>query len=46
MHMNPIVRSRVMRVAWTLLRHPVQNRQFPAEHERLVTPADLLRFGF
>ena len=49
MYLNPITtpltRSRVARVAWSLLR-PVKSREFPAEHERLITPAELTRYGF
>lgn len=45
MHINPITRSRVGRIAWSLFRHPVKSREFPAKHERLVTQDELLRFG-
>ncbi|PQM49666.1 hypothetical protein C1Y40_00099 [Mycobacterium talmoniae] len=45
MHINPIALSRVGRMAWSLLRHPVKSREFPAKHERLVTTDELLRFG-
>lgn len=48
-YLNPITsppRSRVGRIAWSLLRHPLKSREFPAKHERLVTAADLMRFGF
>lgn len=54
MYLNPITsplsRSRVARIAWSLL-HPVKslpatNTEFPAEHERLITPAELTRYGF
>jgi hypothetical protein len=38
-------RSRVSRIAWSLLRHPVKSREFPAKHERLITADELLRFG-
>ena len=49
MYLNPILsppRSRVGRIAWSLLRHPLKSRGFPAKHERLVTAADLMRLGF
>ena len=46
MHLNPIPQSRVGRIAWSWFRHPVKSREFPAKHERLVTPDELLRFGF
>ncbi len=42
---NPITRFRVGRITWSLLRHPVKSREFPAKHERLVTAAELLRLG-
>ena len=46
MYINPISRSRVARMAWSLFRPPVKSREFPAKHERLVTADELLRFGF
>jgi hypothetical protein len=45
MYANPISRSRMGRIAWSLLRHPVRSREFPAKNERLVTAAELVRFG-
>ncbi|TXI62603.1 MAG: hypothetical protein E6Q55_12515 [Mycolicibacterium mageritense] len=45
MYMNPLSRSRMGRIAWSLLRHPVKSREFPAKNERLVTADELLRFG-
>ncbi|WP_197379533.1 hypothetical protein [Mycolicibacterium mengxianglii] len=45
MHVNPIARSRVGRIAWSLFRHPVKSREFPAKRERLVTADELLRYG-
>ncbi|BDB45757.1 hypothetical protein Mkiyose1665_46630 [Mycobacterium kiyosense] len=45
-HMNPVPRTRMGRIAWSLVRHPVKSREFPAKHERLVTAEDLLRFAF
>jgi hypothetical protein len=44
-YINPIARTRMGRIAWSLLRHPVRSREFPAKHERLVTPDELLRYG-
>jgi hypothetical protein len=41
----PITRTRVGRIAWSLLRHPVKSREFPAKHERLITADELLRYG-
>ena len=46
MYLTPISRSRVRRMAWSLFRHPVKNREFPARHERLITAAELMRYGF
>ncbi|MGH3524315.1 MAG: hypothetical protein ACRDUT_19800 [Mycobacterium sp.] len=45
MHINPMPRSRVRRIAWSWMRHPVKSREFPAKYERLVTAEELLRFG-
>jgi hypothetical protein len=44
-YMNPMRTSKMSRIAWSLLRHPVKSREFPAKHERLVTADELLRFG-
>ncbi|WP_172800552.1 hypothetical protein [Mycobacterium sp. IS-1496] len=44
-YINPISRSRVGRIAWSLFRHPVKSREFPAKQERLITAAELVRFG-
>jgi len=30
---------------WSLVRHPYKSRGFPAKHERLVTSAELMRYG-
>ncbi len=32
-------------MAWSLFRHPVKSREFPAKQERLVTAQELLLFG-
>jgi len=45
-YLNPLTRSRVSRIAWSWFRHPVKSREFPAKAERLITPAELLRYGF
>jgi hypothetical protein len=45
-YLNPISRSRVARIAWSLFRHPVRSRAFSEKHERLVTADELVRFGF
>lgn len=44
-HINPIYRYRMGRMAWSLLRHPRRSREFPAKHERLITADELLRFA-
>jgi hypothetical protein len=33
------------RIAWSWFRHPVKSREFPAKHERLITAAEMVRFG-
>jgi hypothetical protein len=33
------------RIAWSLFRHPVRSRDFPAKLERLVTADELMRYG-
>jgi hypothetical protein len=43
--MNPLSRSRVSRIAWSWLRHPVKCREYPAKAERLVTAAELARYA-
>lgn len=45
MYINPISRSRVGRIAWSLFRHPVKSREFPAKQERLITADELVRYG-
>ena len=40
---SPILRTRV---AWPFLARPVKSWEFPADQERLVTPDELMRFGF
>ncbi len=45
MYLNLLSRSRVSRIAWSLLRHPIKSREFPAKAERLVTPDELARYG-
>jgi len=42
---NPLARTRMGRIAWSLFRHPVKSREFPAKNERLATAADMVRFG-
>jgi len=44
-YLNPLSRSRVSRIAWSLLRHPLKCREFPAKAERLITADELLRYG-
>lgn len=43
---TPILRTRVGRIAWSLLAHPMKSREFPANQERLVTSDELMRYGF
>lgn len=43
---TPILRTRVGRIAWSYLAHPVKSREFPAKQERLVTPDELMIYGF
>ena len=45
MYIKPLSRSRVSRIAWSLFRHPVKSREFPAKNERLITADELLRYG-
>jgi hypothetical protein len=42
---TPILRTRVGRIAWSLLAHPMKSREFPAKQERLVTSDELMRYG-
>jgi hypothetical protein len=44
-HVNPVPRSRVGRIAWSWFRHPVKSREFPARNERLVTVEEMLLLG-
>ncbi len=46
MYINPIARTRMARIAWSLVRHPVKSREFPAKAERLITADELLRYGY
>ena len=45
MYLNPLSRSRVSRIAWSLFRHPLKSREFPAKAERLITPDELRLYG-
>lgn len=45
-HVNPVPRTRMARIAWLWFRHPVKSREFPAKQERLVTAEELLLFGW
>ena len=42
---NPLALIRAGRLPWSLLRHPVKSREFPAKQERLVTADELSRYG-
>ncbi len=46
MYLPPITRSRVGRIAWSLFRRPVTGNEFHEKHERLITAAELMRYGF
>lgn len=46
MYHNPLARLRVSRITWSMFRHPLKSREFPAKAERLITADELLRFGF
>ena len=45
MYINPLGRTRVNRITWSLFRHPLKSREFPAKAERLITADELLRYG-
>ena len=45
MYISPLSRSRMSRMAWSLFRHPVKSREFPAKQERLITADELVRYG-
>ncbi|HEY6575698.1 MAG TPA: hypothetical protein VI029_12365 [Mycobacterium sp.] len=45
MYINPLSPSRIRRIAWSYLRHPVKCREFPAKQERLITMDELVRYG-
>lgn len=36
----PAPRSRMGRLVWSWIRHPVRSREYPAERERLITAED------
>lgn len=42
---SPLALSRAGRIVWTMVRHPLKSRGFPAKHERLVTADELMRYG-
>ncbi|TDK94714.1 hypothetical protein EI067_18955 [Mycobacterium paragordonae] len=35
--LTPLPRSRIARLAWSWVRHPVRSREYPADRERLIT---------
>ena len=45
MQTNPISRTLISRMTWSLFRHPVKSREFPAKAERLITADELVRYG-
>ena len=42
---DPLALMRAARATWSILRHPVKSRGFPAKHERLVTADEMMRYG-
>ncbi len=44
-YLNPLYKSRVSRIAWSLFRHPLKSREFPAKAERLITADELRLYG-
>ncbi len=45
MYLNSLSRSRMSRMARSLFRHPVRNRDYPEKSERLITADELVRLG-
>ena len=45
MYINPIIPSRMGRIARSIFRHAARGREFPARNERLITAAELVRYG-
>jgi hypothetical protein len=44
-YINHLSQSRITRIAWSYLWHPVKCREFPAKQERLITADELVRYG-
>jgi|KBSSwiStaDraftv2_1062776.scaffolds.fasta_scaffold23739_5 hypothetical protein len=44
-YINPIIPSRMSRFARSLFRHTMRGREFAARNERLITAAELARYG-
>jgi hypothetical protein len=44
-YINPIIPSRIGRIARSIFRHAPRSREFPARNERLITAAELVRYG-
>jgi hypothetical protein len=44
-YINPIIPSRMGRIVRSIFRHAARGREFPARNERLITAAELVRYG-
>lgn len=44
-HINPMIPSRMGRIARSIFRHSARGLEFPARNERLITAAELVRYG-
>jgi hypothetical protein len=44
-HINPTIPSRMSRIARSIFRHPARGSAFAARNERLITAAELVRYG-
>lgn len=44
-YINPLIPSRMGRIARSIFRHAVRGCEFPARNERLITAAELVRYG-
>jgi hypothetical protein len=44
-YINPLVPSRMGRIARSIFRHQSRDREFSARNERLITAAELVRYG-
>lgn len=44
-HINPLNPSRMARIARSIFRHTARSAEFAARNERLITAAELVRYG-